>query len=138
MPGDRLRPILAELGTGGDGLSAARLCAVFPQIAAAARCHPRRAEPAQRQAAPSVVVGLPTVTCTRCSPACAASLGRVSGDVTPSSTWASLMLLSGLARCEASRLTSSGLLIGGRPKESPWRRPSPGLTCCIWRSLGAC
>ena len=33
MPGDRLRRILAELGAGGDGLSAARLCAVFPQIA---------------------------------------------------------------------------------------------------------
>ncbi len=33
MPGDRLRRILAELRAGGDGLSAARLCAVFPQIA---------------------------------------------------------------------------------------------------------
>jgi hypothetical protein len=33
MPGDRLRRIMAELGSGGDGLSAARLCAVFPQIA---------------------------------------------------------------------------------------------------------
>jgi hypothetical protein len=32
MPGERLRRILAELGA-GDGLSAARLCAVFPQIA---------------------------------------------------------------------------------------------------------
>ena len=32
MPGDRLRRILAELGAGGDGLWAARLCAVFPQI----------------------------------------------------------------------------------------------------------
>jgi hypothetical protein len=32
MPGDRLRRILAELGAGGNGLSAARLCAVFPQI----------------------------------------------------------------------------------------------------------
>src|SRR5690348_7652827 len=33
MPGDRLRRILAELSAGGDGLSAARLCAVFPQMA---------------------------------------------------------------------------------------------------------
>ena len=33
MPGDRLRRILAELGAGGDGLSAARLCAIFPQLA---------------------------------------------------------------------------------------------------------
>src|ERR1700750_2233327 len=57
---------------------------------------------------PSGVIDLPTVMCTSCSLACAASLGRVSGRVTPSSTWASLMLLSGLARCGASRLTSSG------------------------------
>ena len=87
---------------------------------------------------PSDFVDLPVGDVLRCSLACAASLRRVSGDVTPSSTWASLMLLSGLARCGAWRLTSSGLLIGGRLKESPWRRPSPGPTCCIWRWLGAC
>jgi len=72
MPGDRLRPILAELGAGGDGLSAARLCAVFPQIAAAARCPPSARWTCSASGSPSDVVGIPTVTCTRCSPACAA------------------------------------------------------------------
>ena len=42
---------------------------------------------------PSDFVSLPVGDVLRCSLACAASLGRVSGDVAPSSTWASLMLL---------------------------------------------
>jgi hypothetical protein len=45
--------------------------------------------------------------------------GRVFGDVAPSSVWASLVLLRGLERCGAWRLTSSGFHIGGRLKESP-------------------
>ncbi len=40
---------------------------------------------------PSDVIGLPARDVLKCSLACAASLGRVSGDVAPSSTWVSSM-----------------------------------------------
>jgi hypothetical protein len=63
---------------------------------------------ARRAVRPSDFVGLPVGDVLRCSLASAASLGRVSSDMTPSSTWANLMLLQGPARSGAWQLTSSG------------------------------
>src|SRR6185437_14038801 len=50
MPGDRLRRILAELGAGGDGLSAARLCACWN----CSSCRPRKALVLTRSASASL------------------------------------------------------------------------------------